>query len=56
MKTLRCSFCGKRESEVKRLIAGNHALICDQCIAKAARAMQREGDERVTPLDQKPEK
>jgi ATP-dependent Clp protease ATP-binding subunit ClpX len=53
MKTLRCSFCGKRESEVKRLIAGNQALICDQCIAKAARVMQREGEERVTPLEQK---
>ena len=53
MKTLRCSFCGRRESEVRRLIAGNDALICDQCIAKAARAMQRDAGERVTPLDEK---
>ena len=56
MKTLRCSFCGKGELEVKRLIAGNDALICDECIAKAARVVQRNADERVAPLDEKPDK
>ena len=55
MKTLRCSFCGKGEHEVKRLIAGNNALICDECIAKAARAVQRDAGERVAPLDEKPD-
>ena len=29
---LRCSFCGKRESQVRRIIAGRGAYICDECI------------------------
>jgi ATP-dependent Clp protease ATP-binding subunit ClpX len=29
----RCSFCGKTEDQVKRLIAGQHAFICDECVA-----------------------
>ena len=28
----RCSFCGKAESEVERLIAGNNTYICNECI------------------------
>ena len=31
-KPLRCSFCGKREGQVKRLIAGPGVFICDECI------------------------
>jgi hypothetical protein len=31
-KTLRCSFCNKRQSEVKKLIAGPHVYICDECV------------------------
>ena len=30
--TLRCSFCGKTQEEVKKLIAGPTVYICDQCI------------------------
>ncbi len=29
---LRCSFCGKSQDEVKRLIAGPMVYICDECI------------------------
>lgn len=29
---LRCSFCGKREGQVRRIIAGRGAYICDECI------------------------
>lgn len=31
-KQVRCSFCGKREGQVKRLIAGPGVFICDECI------------------------
>ena len=31
-KSLRCSFCGKREEEVRRMIQAPGARICDQCI------------------------
>ena len=27
-----CSFCGRSENEVDRLIAGNGVFICDECI------------------------
>ncbi|MCD7748768.1 MAG: ATP-dependent Clp protease ATP-binding subunit ClpX, partial [Oscillospiraceae bacterium] len=31
-KTIRCSFCGKPQSQTGRLIAGNDAYICDECV------------------------
>ena len=27
-----CSFCGKREGQVRKLIAGHNVYICDECI------------------------
>ncbi len=32
-ENLRCSFCGKSQSEVKKLIAGPTVYICDECIS-----------------------
>jgi len=31
-KNLRCSFCGKGQNEVERLIAGNNSYICNECV------------------------
>ena len=31
-ETLRCSFCGKTQHEVKKLIAGPNVFICDECV------------------------
>jgi len=31
-KQLHCSFCGKSESQVDRLIAGQKLYICNKCI------------------------
>ncbi len=31
--TLYCSFCGKSQHEVKKLIAGPNVFICDECIS-----------------------
>ena len=31
--SLVCSFCGKSQKEVKKLIAGPTVYICDECIA-----------------------
>jgi hypothetical protein len=31
-RVLRCSFCGKSESEVAKLLAGPKVYICDACI------------------------
>ncbi|GBQ19409.1 hypothetical protein AA12717_0238 [Gluconacetobacter sacchari DSM 12717] len=30
---LYCSFCGKPQNEVKKIIAGPKAFICDECVA-----------------------
>jgi hypothetical protein len=32
-KTLYCSFCGKSQYEVRRLVAGPEVYICDECVA-----------------------
>ena len=29
---LKCSFCGKSQKQVKKLIAGGGVYICDECI------------------------
>ena len=31
-KTLHCSFCGKNQDEVKKLIAGPSVYICNECV------------------------
>ncbi|MCE1245121.1 MAG: ATP-dependent Clp protease ATP-binding subunit ClpX [Firmicutes bacterium] len=31
-RSLRCSFCGKSQDQVKKLIAGSGVYICDECI------------------------
>ena len=30
--TLHCTFCGKSQHEVRKLIAGPTVFICDQCV------------------------
>jgi ATP-dependent protease Clp ATPase subunit len=39
LRQLRCSFCGKNETEVLKLIAGPRAYICDECVAIASQIM-----------------
>jgi ATP-dependent Clp protease ATP-binding subunit ClpX len=51
---LRCSFCGKSEDQVKRLVAGAKALICDQCVAVADRIMKKAPDDPETKPPQWP--
>ena len=31
-KMMRCSFCGKPQNQVGRLVAGPGVCICDECI------------------------
>lgn len=31
-KLLHCSFCGKNQNEVKKLIAGPSVYVCDECV------------------------
>jgi ATP-dependent protease Clp ATPase subunit len=38
-RRLRCSFCGKNNNQVVKLVAGPRAFICDKCVAIASRIM-----------------
>jgi ATP-dependent protease Clp ATPase subunit len=44
-----CSFCGKREDQVKKLVAGAKAVICDECVALAERIMKSSPDDGTGP-------
>ena len=33
-KDLRCSFCGKPQDQVRKLIAGPSVYICDECVER----------------------
>jgi len=44
MNKLRCSFCGKTQEQVKKLIAGPNVYICDECIDLCAYIIDEEYD------------
>lgn len=37
-----CSFCGKNQDEVKKIIAGNGVFICDECVALSQEIIKEE--------------
>ena len=41
-RTIRCSFCGKRQDEVSRLIAGKGSYICNECIELCSTILDEE--------------
>ena len=43
--TLYCSFCGKSQHEVKKLIAGPTVFICDECVELCNDIIQEENKE-----------
>ena len=44
-KGVRCSFCGKSQEAVKKIIAGPGVYICDECIALCNEIIGEEFDE-----------
>ena len=46
-RQLKCSFCGKNQEQVKRLIAGPNVYICDECVELCDEIIQEEIDEIV---------
>lgn len=42
MKELVCSFCGKSQREVKKLIAGPSVYICDECVSLCTEIISEE--------------
>lgn len=57
-KTKRCSFCGRSEDEVKKLIAGPNVYICDECVEVCegilADELEPEADDLAEELEDVP--
>ena len=55
-KALRCSFCGKREQQVHRMIQGPGVRICDECV-QLCMSILTEGFDgpETTPLEDVPD-
>jgi len=47
---LSCSFCGRHQKQVKKLIAGPHAYICDRCIERMHSVLGPAAKTSSTPI------
>ena len=45
-----CSFCGKRQDQVRNLIAGPGVFICDQCVTLCNEVLQHDRRPAVAPV------
>ena len=43
-RAIRCSFCGKHQDQVRRLIAGPGAYICNECVQLCMSILEDEDD------------
>ena len=39
---LKCSFCGKPQDQVRKLIAGHGVYICDECVSLCSEIIEEE--------------
>ena len=51
---LRCSFCGKTQDEVKKLIAGPGVYICDECIRLCDEIIAEDNKESLGTMEDAP--
>ncbi len=49
-KTLYCSFCGKSQHEVRKLIAGPSVFICDECVDLCTDIVEPDEDKELFQL------
>lgn len=52
-KLLYCSFCGKSQHEVRKLIAGPSVFICDECVELCNDIIREEVQEGAEPAETK---
>ncbi|WP_457674799.1 ATP-dependent Clp protease ATP-binding subunit ClpX [Thiolapillus sp.] len=52
-KLLYCSFCGKSQHEVRKLIAGPSVFVCDECVELCNDIIREEMEENVDAPDRK---
>ena len=49
-RRLVCSFCGKSEADVAKLVAGPKVFICDQCVSVASQIVREDsGNQPPSP-------
>lgn len=48
-KTFHCSFCGKSQQEVRKLIAGPAVFVCDECVALCNDIIRQDESLQETP-------
>jgi ATP-dependent Clp protease ATP-binding subunit ClpX len=53
-ENLFCSFCGKNQKEVKKLIAGPAVYICDECIQLCSEIIEEESEKDVRETESSP--
>ena len=54
-KQCRCSFCGRSEAEVSKMLSGRGVYICDQCIDTCNKIIAREAvEEEFVPQEELP--
>jgi len=46
---IRCSFCGKRQEQVERIIAGPNVYICNECIELCSSILREEMQSEIDP-------
>ena len=54
-KLIRCSFCGKTQGQVKRILSGPNAYICNECVALCSTLLQEEMYDTTEQIPEKPE-
>ena len=56
-KAIRCSFCGKRQEQVKRMMSGpNNVYICNECVELCNSLIREDMYETAAPAYHDPEK
>ena len=53
-KLLYCSFCGKSQHEVRKLIAGPSVFVCDECVELCNDIIREELEDRADSLPREP--
>jgi hypothetical protein len=49
-RSWRCSFCGKGEDKVRRLVAGPGVFICDQCVQLCNDVLKSDVQRRILSI------
>ena len=55
-KLIRCSFCGKSQGQVERILSGANAYICNECVDLCSSILHEEDERTVQPEAEAPDR